>query len=185
MIIERVWAMPNRKTFSIKPIKKLILEELPRSKMTIDPFAGASKIASITNDIDPQYDTDHHLDALDFLKTFDIESVEGLLFDPPYSVRQVSEVYRKLGRTVNMETTQSSFWSKLKDEVARIMCTGGTVISFGWNSMGIGKTRGFKIRRILLVPHGGPHNDTICVVETKIQSRLITNVQTSEEETDK
>ena len=27
MIIERVWAMPNHKTFEIKPIKQLFLEE--------------------------------------------------------------------------------------------------------------------------------------------------------------
>jgi hypothetical protein len=172
MRIDRKWAMPNRRTFSIKPIKELIQEELPRSTLIIDPFAGASKIASITNDIDPQYDTTHHLDALDFLKTFDDESVEGVLFDPPYSPRQVSEVYRKLDKTVNMETTQASFWSKLKDEVSRIVCPGGTVISFGWNSGGIGKTRGFKIRRILLVPHGSNHYDTICTVETKIESNL-------------
>jgi len=176
MKMERKWAMPNRETFSIKPIKKLIQEELIDG-IIIDPFAGKSKVATITNDIDPQYKTDFNLDALDFLKKQERNSVDVLLFDPPYSVRQVSEVYRKLGRTVNMETTQSTFWSKLKDEVARIVRPGGKVISFGWNSMGIGKTRGFKIKRILLVPHGGPHNDTLCVVETKLQCDLsyITN----------
>jgi len=37
----------------------------------------------------------------------------------------------------------------------------------GWNSGGIGKTFGFTQKEILLVPHGGPHNDTIVVVEEK------------------
>ena len=39
----------------------------------------------------------------------------------------------------------------------------------GWNSGGIGKSYGFKIARILLVPlpHGGWQNDTICTVEIK------------------
>ena len=32
----------------------------------IDGFANNSKIATITNDIDEQYNTDYHLDALDF-----------------------------------------------------------------------------------------------------------------------
>ena len=41
------------------------------------------------------------------------------------------------------------------------------VITFGWNSGGIGKKYGFEIIRILLVPHGGWHNDTICTVEVK------------------
>ena len=54
-----------------------------------------------------------------------------------------------------------------KKEISRILKTGGKVITFGWNSGGIGKTNGFEISRILLVPHGGWHNDTICTVEIK------------------
>jgi len=73
-----------------------------------------------------------------------------------------------MGKTVNMETTQSSFWSKLRIEVARVCQRGGVVISFGWNSVGIGKTRGFEQVEILLVCHGGAKNDTICTVEKKI-----------------
>jgi len=61
----------------------------------------------------------------------------------------------------------------MKTEITRIVKPSGTVISFGWNSGGIGKTNGFKIYRILLVPHGGIHHDTICVVERKIQGNLI------------
>jgi hypothetical protein len=34
--------------------------------------------------------------------------------------------------------------------------------------MGMGKNRGFKIKRILLVPHGGAKNDTIVTVEVKL-----------------
>jgi len=164
--------MPNRKTFSIKPIKELLLEELPRDGPIVDPFAGGSRFASITNDLDPQYNTDYNLDALEFLKTFEGWSVDCVLFDPPYSPRQLSECYKKLGRSVNFETTQASFWSNIKNEVARITAPLGKVISFGWNSQGMGKNRGFKIKRILLVPHGGQHNDTICTVEIKIRGHL-------------
>jgi hypothetical protein len=32
----------------------------------------------------------------------------------------------------------------------------------------MGKNRGFEIQEILLVAHGGNHNDTICVVEKKL-----------------
>jgi len=38
----------------------------------------------------------------------------------------------------------------------------------GWNSMGLGINRGFRMDRILLVPHGGSKNDTIVTVETKL-----------------
>lgn len=167
MKIERIWAMPNKNTFDIKPIKKLIQEELDKDKLWIDPFANKNKFAKITNDLNPEYSTDYHLDALDFLKMFNDSSVDGILYDPPYSPRQVSECYKNFGLEVTMKTTQASFWTNHKKEIARILKKGGKVITFGWNSGGIGKTYGFKVERILLVPHGGWHNDTICVVEEK------------------
>ena len=57
---------------------------------------------------------------------------------------------------------------KLKKEIKRIVHPDGLVLSFGWNSGGIGKTNGFEMLEILLVNHGGPHNDTICVAERKL-----------------
>jgi len=44
---------------------------------------------------------------------------------------------------------------------------GGKCISFGWNSNGIGKTRGFEMVEIKILSHGGMHNDTIITVEVK------------------
>jgi len=167
MKIERIWAMPNKNTFVIPPINSLIRRHVHGK--SIDPFANVNKLAMITNDIDPMYPTDYHLDALDFLKTFDAENVDCVLYDPPYSPRQVSEVYTKLGMTVNMETTQASFWSKMKKEISRITKMDGIVVSCGWNSGGMGKKYGFDLLEVLLVPHGGHHNDTIVTIEKKIQ----------------
>lgn len=171
MKINRIWAMPNSKTFKIKPIKELITKYIEYNKINIDPFANDSifKDFTITNDIDTQYDTNYHLDALDFLKTFKDSEVDLVLYDPPYSPRQVSEVYKKLGKSVNMQTTQASYWSNQKKEIARITKKGGYVITCGWNSGGIGKSNGFEIVEILLVPHGGWHNDTIVTVERKVK----------------
>ena len=164
---ERCWSMPNRNTFDIPPIKSLLIEEVDLSKKWLDPFANKNKIASITNDLNPDYDTDYHLDALEFLKLFNDSSIDGVLYDPPYSVRQVSECYKGVGLTVTQEMTRSTFWSNQKKEISRILKPGGKVISFGWNSGGIGQKLGFEITRILLVPHGGAHNDTIVTVEVK------------------
>lgn len=165
-IIERKWAMPNKNTFSIKPIKELILDELTEG-IWIDPFANSNKLATITNDLNIEYDTDYHMDALDFLKLFPDNSIDGILYDPPYSPRQVSECYNNVGLSVTWDTTKSSFWSNHKREISRILKLNGKVITFGWNSGGIGASNGFSIKRILLVPHGGWHNDTICTVEVK------------------
>ena len=166
--MNRIWAMPNKNTFEIKPIKELINKYAKGLEIIIDPFANKNKIATITNDLDPQYDTDYHLDAIDFLKLFDDKSVDMVLYDPPYSPRQVSECYKKLGKTVNMETTQSSYWGNQKKEIGRVVKQNGIVICFGWNSGGIGLCNGFDIIEILLVPHGGSHNDTIVTVCKKI-----------------
>lgn len=166
MKINRVWAMPNKNTFDIKPINDLI-HKYAFGKI-IDPFANKNKIGTITNDLDEQYDTNYHMDALDFLKMFKDKSVDTVLYDPPFSPRQVSECYKKLEKSVNMETTQASYWSKQKEQIGRIVKSNGIVITCGWNSGGIGKKYGFEIIEILLVAHGGWHNDTIITVERKI-----------------
>ena len=164
--IERVWAMPNKNTFEIKPIHDLIVEEMTDGTW-IDPFANRNKLATITNDLSQEFDTDYHLDALDFMKLFGDASVDGVLYDPPYSPRQVSECYNNVGFNVTWDTTKASFWGNHKREISRIVKVGGKVITFGWNSGGIGYKYGFEITRILMVPHGGWHNDTICTVEVK------------------
>ena len=56
MILNRVWCMPNSRTFSIKPINKLIHRYL-NGGVVVDPFANDSKLGTITNDIDPSYET--------------------------------------------------------------------------------------------------------------------------------
>lgn len=167
MRIERKWAMPNKNTFTIKPIRELLKEEIS-SGIWIDPFANNNKFATITNDLNREMDTDYHLDALEFLKLFEDNSVDGVLFDPPYSPRQIKECYEAIGLdTQEGKLTRASFWSNLKIEITRIVKPRGKVLCFGWNSQGIGKSRGFEMTRILLVAHGGNHNDTICTVETK------------------
>jgi len=164
--------MPNSNTFDIKCIHSFIQRYNLTNNVSIDPFANKNRIAKVTNDIDAGFKCDFNLDAKDFLKTFAKDSVDLVLFDPPYSPRQVSECYRKMGKTVNMETTQSSFWSELKTEVSRILKPGGYCLCFGWNSNGIGIRRGFELQEVLIVAHGGHHNDTICTAEKKVVSLL-------------
>lgn len=159
--------MPNKNTFNIKPIKEIIERYHNDSMFSVDPFANTNKIAKQLNDLDPQYKTEYNMDAHEFLQYFIGNSVDFVFYDPPYSTRQVSECYKKLNYVVNMQTTQSSYWRKLKDEITRIVKPGGLVLSCGWNSGGIGITNGFELLEILLVPHGGPHNDTIITVERK------------------
>jgi len=149
MKIKREWAMPNKNTFSIKPIKELIEKQSVDISKWIDPFPEPFK-----------------RDALNYLSEFENSSVEGVLFDPPYSPRQLKECYNNIGETLT--DTKSSVWARWKDEIARVIKIGGKCISFGWNTNGLGKKRGFEIVEILLVAHGGNHNDTIITVERKV-----------------
>lgn len=172
MEINRQWAMPNSRTFDIKPINELIIRyvsNVPSNGIIVDPFANESKIATITNDLNESYDTTYHMDATDFLKMIDSDSVDLVLYDPPYSPRQVSECYKKFGKTVDMKTTQASYWSNQKKEISRILKNAGFCITCSWNSNGIGMKYGMEIVEILMVAHGGWHNDTIVTVERKIK----------------
>lgn len=168
MKIERIWAMPNKWTFTIKPIKELVERYVGNGKGWIDPLAGKNSPAEFTNDINPDMPTKYHLLAVDFIKKMR-GIYEGVLFDPPYSPRQISECYKYLNRKVSQIDTSSHFWSVIKDIATPKIKMGGYAISFGWNSNGFGKNRGFEIVEILLVPHGGFHNDTIITVEKKIK----------------
>ena len=99
MKIQRAWAMPNSNTFSIQPIREII--DRYKFGTIVDPFANTNKIATITNDLNPDYDTDYHMDATEFLAMLEDESVDTVLYDPPYSPRQVAECYKQFGKTVN------------------------------------------------------------------------------------
>ncbi len=168
MIINRIWAMPNSRTFTIKPIKELLNRYITNGMVVVDPFANESKFGTITNDLNPKFDTNYHLDALDFLKQINDNCTDIVLYDPPYSPRQIKECYDGIGITVTADDTKASWRAKHLDEIQRILKPNGICISFGWNTNGVGKKRGFEIIEILIVPHGGSKNDTLCTVERKV-----------------
>lgn len=117
MKIERFWAMPNKLTFTIQPIKHLIYEELTDG-LWLNPFANETKLYRentkiIYNDLNPKFDVDYHLDALDFLKLYEDNSIDGVLFDPPYSLYQLKEVYDSVGRAMTGHES-NYFFSDIK-----------------------------------------------------------------------
>ena len=158
--------MPNRWTFTIKPIKELLVEEMGEGYW-IDPFAGKTSPATIRNDLNPDMPAEYHETAHHFLAKYQPETVDGVLFDPPYSPAKVKQCYEGIGTPLTGGETSMKFWSTAKDEIARVVKPGGKVISCGWNSNGIGKCRDFELVRVLIVPHGGAKNDTIVTVEVK------------------
>lgn len=170
MRFKRVWAMPNSETFSIPPIAEFVQAFLKSATASVDPFNRNRQWCTYTNDLDPATSAQHHLDAEVFLKNLQQQNVRCDLgiFDPPYSPRQISECYKSIGLKVATEETQNSkLYARVRQALDPLIPPGGIVLSFGWNSAGMGKERGYEQLGILLVAHGGAHNDTICLAERK------------------
>jgi hypothetical protein len=166
----RVWDMPNRHTFLIPVVQSLLRRYVDSGTRWVDPFANDHSPAQFTNDINPQTQTKEHLDAVEFLKGFGPDTIYGALLDPPYSLHQCTASYAGYGgQRVNALTP-------VYDELARIVEPSGLVLSFGWNSNGLGIGRNFEMIEVVLIPHGGHHNDTIITVERKMHATPLLNL---------
>ena len=166
MKIERQFATASAWTFTIKPIKEL-LNEYTQYGTWADPFAGFNSPAGITNDLNPHAPTTHHLEAGEFAACIDT-MLDGVLFDPPYSYRQISEHYKEYGKTATAKDTSYNFYHRVMKALDPKIKKGGVVISFGWNTNGFPKKWGYELERVLIVAHGMHHNDTLVTIQRKI-----------------
>ena len=162
MNMQRVWVMPSVWTFTMPPVRDLFAKYHVGAGW-VDPFAGENSPAEHANDIEGRGNA-YQMDALEFLKSWADVSATGVLFDPPYSVEQC---LRRYTPKQNGTAGRAEYWAKCKDEIARITKPNGVVISFCWDSTGMGKRRGFEIVEVVLLCHGACHNDTIVTIERK------------------
>jgi hypothetical protein len=170
MRITRKWAMPSADTFSVPPIGEFVKSYLRHSKVSIDPFARNKRWATYTNDLNTKTEAEYHLDAEEFLCQLVNNGVMAVLiiFDPPYSPRQIMECYDEIGLKSPDGGHNSSLYARCKRVINRLLGVGGVVLSFGWNTHGMMTHKVYEIEEILLVCHGQAHNDTICMAERKI-----------------
>lgn len=175
MNFTRSFAMPNSETFTVRPIGEFVRKYLASSTVSVDPFARNKTWFTYTNDLNPATDAQYHMDAEAFLHSMKDKGISADLgiFDPPYSPRQISECYKSIGLAVGMTETQNGrLYKRVRDALDTLIAPGGIVLSFGWQSAGMGKSRGYEILEIALVNHGGGHNDTICLAERKMEKLL-------------
>jgi hypothetical protein len=173
MKMSRTWAMPSADTLTIKPFRGLVKHYLQNSKVSVDPFARNCRWATYTNDLNPDTAAEYHMDAREFLRMLIDEGVQAdvVIFDPPYSPRQISECYQSIGRTVTMKDTQNAvLFAECKKEINELLIDGGYAICFGWNSSGMQSHGNFMFEEILVACHGAGRNDTICTVERKLET---------------
>jgi hypothetical protein len=168
-MINRVWAMPDAETFSVPPIGAFVRRHL--RGVSVDPFARNKRWATHTNDLNPNTEAEHHMDAVAFMRMLAAQGVKAdtVIFDPPYSPRQIAECYEAAGIKAGMADTQSARFKRECREAIREICNvGSTVLSFGWNSVGMGPL--YRLDEMLIVCHGGDHNDTICIAQRMVET---------------
>lgn len=158
------WAMPNKWTFKIPPIAAFLDRWLSECDVIVDPFAGETSRGTLNNDL-----AMGGIDAGDWCESLlpnNEGRVDAVLFDPPYSPRQIKECYEHVGLKVgHVETQNGRLYKRVRQPLARLLKPGGIALSFGWQSSGFGKN--WETLEILLCQHGGAHNDTICVAQRK------------------
>lgn len=121
----RKFAMGNHETFLLSPVAQLLDRWLEGAEIVVDPFARNSKRGTITNDLNPAMDTHYHLLAEEFVAQIQVKA-DAVLFDPPYSPRQIAECYQQVGRKCSTQDTQNArLYRRVKDGLDRMLRPGG------------------------------------------------------------
>jgi hypothetical protein len=121
-------AATNGDTFDCKPLGEIVRKYLVASKISVDPFARNCRWATYTNDLNPATKAEYHLDSLEFLKLMQSKNVRPdlVIFDPPYSPRQIKELYDGIGMKMGgREALRSASWKAEKDVIDDILLVGG------------------------------------------------------------
>ena len=130
VIFSRVWSMPTPWTFLMTPVKELLLRYMKNPERWIDPYAGKNSPAGMTNDHNPEMKADYCMEAIEFAEMVHDE-YDGILFDPPYSFRQISEHYKIIGKKATQKDTSMAFYEKTKSAFCEKV-RGGGVCDFFW-----------------------------------------------------
>lgn len=149
---------PKRYTFQQPKLKEWV--ENHCEGVVLNLFAGKVRldVDEVRVDIDPDADADYYMDAYDFVYKAVTDSTKfgTIVLDPPYNIRKSREKYG--------ERWIGSF-TKIKNMLPQILSPNGVIITLGYDTVGMSKSRGFEKEAICLVCHGGDHNDTICLKE--------------------
>ena len=190
MILQHYYTQINSEPFSNNHVRKIIDRHIrrcfsdcvPDDIIMIDPFARNSFTTRehycITNDLNEEMPTGFHLEANDFLEVMLDKlgpgSVDLIVFDPPYTLRQLRDLYENIGADLEIWQVQN-MWGRAKDAAAKLLRTNGFFISLGYHTHGLGRYRGFQKEEIHIMEsfHSPDAYDILVTVERKIQSNLL------------
>ena len=152
-------AQPPKKWTFMQPKLKTYVESWC-SGYVLNLFAGKVKlnVNEYRVDLSPEYKPDSIMDAYDFVLHCTAK-YNTIILDPPYNLRKAREKYE--GKYIGSFT-------KIKNELSKLLEPGGRTITLGYDTVGMSKSRGFKKIAVCVICYGGDHNDTLCVVEEKL-----------------
>lgn len=155
---------PKRYTFEMPSLYKWTVRHCRGRVLNL--FAGKVRMDGCDEtrvDLNEDMPADYHMDAYEFVLMAKSEGWEydTVIFDPPYNLRKSREKYKGV---------YTSQLRKIKTELPNIVSDNGCVISYGYDTTGLGRGRGFELIHVCVVNHSGDHNDTLCIIERKIQS---------------
>jgi hypothetical protein len=157
---------PKKYTFEMQKLYKWTVQNCVGK--TLNLFAGKTLLSGVDEtrvDLNEEMPADFHMDAYDFVLMAKDRgwSYDTVIFDPPYNLRKSREKYFGV---------YTSELRKIKTELPHIINKNGIVISYGYDTTGMGKQRGFELIHVCVVNHSGDHNDTLCIIERKTQELL-------------
>lgn len=170
--------MLNKQFFLIKSIEKFLINEINKD-VVLDPFGylkilkgliyNNPNIEIINYNLNEKYNSkDYCLDAYEFLRLFDDSSVDVVIYDFTYNYVEQNHIFhKKFDNIVLNNNTIISYRDKQKNEIARLLKPNGFAVCFGMNNTGIGTSRGFKLKQLLIIPDSIRNYDIVYTVEIK------------------
>ena len=151
---------PKRWTFEQPKLREWV--ESWCTGQVLNLFAGKVKlnVCEYRVDISNEYCPNSVIDAYDFVKSVSMDEggfkYDTIILDPPYNLRKSREKYG--GKYIGSFT-------KIKNLLPAILVPGGRIITLGYDTVGMSKSRGFEKIAVCVICHNGDHNDTLCLVE--------------------
>lgn len=131
-------------TFDAKKVKRFV--EIFSHGDVLNLFAGKNRlnIPETRVDISNEFKPDFNQDAESFLKEAIQKNwnYDTIIYDPPWNERKSKELYK--GRYVGKFT-------KLKDDIVRLLADNGLVISIGYTITNFGGKRGMELIKLAVV----------------------------------
>ena len=157
---------PKKYTFEMPKLYKWTIQNCKGEVLNL--FAGKTilkEIKEIRVDLNKSMSADYYMDAFEFVQMAKKNGwqYDTVLFDPPYNLRKSREKYMGI---------YTSELRKIKTEIPYIIKENGFVISYGYDTTGMGRQRGFELIHICIVNHSGDYNDTLCIIERKLQQKI-------------